>query len=103
MEPQIAAVAYEGDPQASLPTRSVLAIVDVKSGAVTIGGELASADGSLHSFPRWSQDGTALVIVLDRFDGDEYVGGEIAIIRRSDAGWSEPEPITDVVPPPRAD
>ena len=100
---QIAAVGYEGDPQTSLPTRSVLAVVDVESGAITMGGELLSADGSLHSFPRWSPDGRALVIVRDRFDGEEYVGGEIAIIRRSDAGWSELEPITDVVAAPRAD
>lgn len=99
----IAAVAYEGDPQATLPTRSVLVLVAVESGAVTVAGELASADGALHSFPRWSPDGDALVIARDRFEGENYLGAEIAITRRSGERWLEPEPITDVVPGPRAD
>jgi Tol biopolymer transport system component len=99
----IVAVAYEGDPQTSLPTRSSLAFVDVASGAVTVGHELASADGALHSFPRWSPDGEALVIARDRFEGDQYLGAEIAIMRRTDGQWSEPQPITDIVPGPRGD
>jgi Tol biopolymer transport system component len=99
----IAAVAYEGDPQTTLPTRSMLVLVDVERGAVEVAGELLSADGALHSFPRWSPDGAALVIVKDRFEGDEYLGGEIAITRRVGKGWSEPAPITDIVPGPRAD
>jgi Tol biopolymer transport system component len=99
----IATVAYEGDPRTDLPTRSVLALIDVASGAVTVVGELASADGALHSFPRWSPDGNALVISRDRFQGDDYLGGEIAVIRRTGEGWSEPQPITDIVPGPRVD
>jgi Tol biopolymer transport system component len=99
----IAAVAYEGNPNDVLPTRSLLALVDVASGAVTVAGELASADRALHSFPRWSPDGDALVIVKDRFEGDQYLGGEIAIVSRTGGDWSEPEAITDVVPGPRGD
>ena len=29
--------------------------------------------------------------------GDEYLGSRIAVIRRTDAGWSKPKPITKVV------
>lgn len=99
----IATVAYEGDPQTTLPARSLLAIVDVASDEVEIAGQVASADGSLFSFPRWSPDGQSLVVVLDRFEGDTYLGGEMAVMRRNEAGWSEPEAITDVVPSPRGD
>lgn len=100
---RIAAIAYEGHPQLTLPTSSTLVIVDVASGDVTLAGKLESAAGSLHSFPRWSPDGSALVLVLDQFDGDEYVGGRIAIVRETKGKWSAPEPITDVVGPPRVD
>ena len=95
---QIAAVGYEGDPTTVLPERSVLAIVTVASGEVTVVGELESSAGLLHSFPRWSPAGDALVISLDQFKGDEFVGWRIAVIRRTDAGWSKPTPITKVVP-----
>ena len=94
---QIATVGYEGDPQAELPKRSVLAIVTVASGEVTVLGELKSSAGLLHSFPRWSPAGDAFVISLDHFKGDEYLGSRIAVIRRTDAGWSKPKPITKVV------
>ena len=100
---QLATIAYEGDPQRSLPVRSLLAIVDVQSGDVEVAGELASADEGLHSFPRWSPDGSAVVISHDRFSGDGYLGGNIAIIRRAEAGWSAPDTITDVVASPRGD
>lgn len=99
---RIAAIAYAGDPQ-GLPVSSALVIVDVASGHVTLAGKLESADGSLHSFPRWSPDGSALVLVLDQFDGDDYVGGRIAIVRETEGTWSAPEPITGVVDPPRVD
>lgn len=93
---QIATVGYEGNPNAELPARSVLAIVGVDSGEITIVGELASADGFLHSFPRWSPDGSAFVINVDHFASDEFLGGTISIIRQTDTGWSEPDAITDV-------
>ena len=99
----IATIAYEGDPQRSLPVRSVLAIVAVETGAIEIAGELASADGSLHSFPRWSPDGNALVVIEDRFEGQDYLGGRIAVARRTEDGWSTQDPITDVVAAPRGD
>ena len=94
---QIATVGYEGDPQTELPERSVLAIVTVASGEVTVVGELESSAGLLHSFPRWSPAADAFVIALDHFEGDEYLGSRIAVIRRTDAGWSKPTPITKVV------
>jgi hypothetical protein len=100
---QIAAVGYEGDPQTELPARSVLAIVTVASGEITVVGELASSAGDLHSFPRWSPAGDAFVISLDQFKGDEFLGGRIAVIRRTAAGWSKPKPITKVVGGPRVD
>ncbi len=99
----IATIAYDGDPQRSLPARSLLAIVDVRSGDVDIAGELASADEGLHSFPRWSPDGSALMIIQNRFSGEDYLGGDIAIVRRAEAGWSAPDAITDVVESPRGD
>jgi Tol biopolymer transport system component len=100
---QIAAVGYEGDPQTELPARSVLVIVTVASGDITVIGELESSAGLLHSFPRWSPAGDAFVVVLDNFKGDEYVGGRMAVIRQTDAGWSKPKPITKVVGGPRGD
>jgi WD40-like Beta Propeller Repeat len=100
---QIATVGYQGDPQAGLPKRSVLAIITVASGEITVVGELESSVGFLHSFPRWSPAGDAFVISLDHFKADEYVGGRIAVIRRTAAGWSKPKPITKVVGGPRAD
>jgi hypothetical protein len=90
---QIATIGYEGDPQTELPARSVLAIITVASGEVTVVGELKSSAGLLHSFPRWSPAGDAFVISLDHFKGDEFVGGRIAVIRQTDAGWAKPKPI----------
>jgi hypothetical protein len=40
---------------------------------------------------------------MDHFKGDEFVGGRIAIIPRTDAGWSKPTPITNVVGAPGPD
>jgi hypothetical protein len=40
---------------------------------------------------------------LDHFKGDEFVGGRIAVIRRTAAGWSKPKSITKLVGGPRAD
>jgi hypothetical protein len=60
-------------------------------------GELQSSAGLLHSFPRWSPAGDAFVTSLDHFKADEYLGSRIAIIRRTDASWSKPKPITKVV------
>jgi Tol biopolymer transport system component len=100
---QIATVGYEGNPQAELPKRSVLAIVTVASGEIKVLGELESSAGLLHSFPRWSSAGDAFAISLDHFKGDEFVGGRIAVIRRTAAGWSKPKSITNFVGGPRAD
>ncbi len=98
---QIAAIAYEGNPAEVFPARSVLVIIDVANEDIEVVGELES--GLAHSFPRWSPDGNAFVIALDSFSDTEYLGGAIAIIRRTDSGWSEPDPITEVVPGPNAD
>jgi hypothetical protein len=81
----------------------VLAIVTVASGKITVLRELETSAGRLHSFPRWSPAGDAFVISLDHFKGDEFVGGRIAVIPRTDAGWSKPKSITKLVGGPNAD
>jgi Tol biopolymer transport system component len=93
---QIAMVGYEGNPNSELPTGTVLAIVEVDSGEMTIAGQFAQVDGFLHSFPRWSPDGSAFVINVDHILGEEFIGSTVAITRQTDTGWSEPEAITDV-------
>jgi Tol biopolymer transport system component len=93
---QIAMVGYDGDPNESAPARSVLAIVEVAAGEVTVAGELSRADGRLHSFPRWSGDGQAMVLNVDHFTGDSYDGSTVAVIRRNGDSWSAPEEITEV-------
>lgn len=91
----IAMVGYDGDPNQELPVRSILAIADVVTGELTVVDELASADGRLHSFPRWSPDGQAMVLNVDRFDGDEWAGATVDIVRRRGSGWSAPQSITE--------
>jgi Tol biopolymer transport system component len=91
---EIAMVGYDGDPNQVAPARSVLAIVEVASGELTIASELA--DGRLHSFPRWSPDGQAIVLNVDHFTGDAYDGAAVAVIRQRGGTWSAPEEITEV-------
>jgi Tol biopolymer transport system component len=93
---QIATVGYQGNPGTGLPSRSVLAIVTVDSGEVAIVGEMEQSEGTLHSFPRWSPDASAFVINVDHFNGEEFVGSTVAIVRQEGTGWSSPSPITDV-------
>jgi Tol biopolymer transport system component len=93
---EIAMVGYEGDPNQVAPARSVLAIVEVATGDVTVAGALSRAEGRLHSFPRWSPDGQAMVLNVDHFDGDSYEGGTVAVIRRNGEAWSAPDEITEV-------
>ncbi len=90
---QIAMVGYGGNPEGT-PARSVLGLVDVATRELTVAGELALADG-LHSFPRWSPAGDALVLNVDHFTGDNYDGGTVAVIRRNGDSWSAPQPITE--------
>jgi Tol biopolymer transport system component len=92
----IAMVGYQGNAAMVLPTRSVLAVVDLATRELSVVSEVASADGNLHANPRWSNDGTAIVFALDHFRGDRYLGAAIAIVRHADAEWSEPELITEV-------
>jgi Tol biopolymer transport system component len=91
---EIAMVGYEGDPNQTKPARSVLAIVEVATGELTRVGELAK--GRLHSFPRWSPDGQAIVLNVDHFTGDAYDGATVAVIRYREDAWSAPEEITEV-------
>ena len=93
----IAMVGYEGNASMGLPARSVLAVVDVATGEVSVVSEYRSAKGNLHSNPQWSNDGTAFVFSLDHFDTfGAYQGGAIAVIERTGDGWSEPELLTEV-------
>ena len=57
-------------------------------------GELA--DGRLHSFPRWSPDGQAIVLNVDHFTGASYDGAAVAVIRSRGDTWPDPEEITEV-------
>lgn len=100
---EVAMLGYDGDPQNSLPTRSLLVIVDVAGGELTVAGELVSAEGALHSFPRWSPDGGALVVNVDRFEGEDFVGSTVDIVRRNGDTWAAPESITEVGPFARVD
>jgi Tol biopolymer transport system component len=100
---EIAMVGYDGDPNQTLPARSVLAIADVLTGELTVIDELSSADGQLHSFPRWSPDGQAMVLNIDRFDGHELTGATVDVLRRKGSGWSTPESITELGPFSRVD
>jgi Tol biopolymer transport system component len=93
---EIAMVGYEGDPNQTAPTRSVLVVVDVATGGLTLAGELTLAEGRLHSFPRWSPDGQAMVLNVDYFTAEAYDGSTVAIIRRGADSWSAPEEITEV-------
>lgn len=92
----IVMVGYEGNAGLTLPARSVLAIVDIATRELSVVSEYESAsNGNLHSNPRWSNDGTAIVFVLDHFRGDRYIGGAIAVIRGTDTGWTEPDLLTE--------
>jgi Tol biopolymer transport system component len=93
---RMAMVGYDGDPNNDAPARSVLAIVDIATGELTVAGELALADGRLHSFPRWSPDGDALVMNIDHFTGEIYDGSTVAVSRSKGGGWTAPAAITDV-------
>jgi Tol biopolymer transport system component len=93
---EIAMIGYDGDPNPSPPARSVLAVVEVATGELRIAGELALADGLLHSFPRWSPDGQAMVLNVDHFTGAAYDGSSVAVVRRTGDNWSAPEEITEV-------
>ncbi|WP_142460397.1 TolB family protein [Geodermatophilus aquaeductus] len=93
---RIAMIGYDGDPNDEAPARSVLAVVDIPTGDLTVAGELALADGRLHSFPRWSPDGDALVMNIDHFTGEIYDGATVAVSRSGGGGWTPPAAITDV-------
>jgi Tol biopolymer transport system component len=100
---RIAMVGYDGDPNETAPARSVLAVVDVGTGELTVAGELALADGRLHSFPRWSPEGDALVMNVDHFTGEVWDGATVAVSRAGEGGWSPPADITEVGPFGRVD
>ena len=89
-------VGYEGNAALVLPARSVLAVVDVATRELSVVSEYESAEGNLHSNPRWSNDGAAVVLSLDHFRGDKYLGAAVAVIRRMGTRWTEPDLITEV-------
>src|SRR5262245_3221928 len=70
---EIAIVGYYGN--FTEPPHSLLAVVEVATGKLTRVGELA--DGRVHSFPRWSPDGRAIVLNVDRYSGDANGGYDI--------------------------
>ena len=91
---EIVMVGYDSDPNETAPGRSVLVVVEVATLEFTRVGELA--DGRLHSFPRWSPDGQAIVLNVDHFTGASYDGAAVAVIRSRGDTWPDPEEITEV-------
>jgi Tol biopolymer transport system component len=69
---RIAFTRYEGNPR-NVPHRSTICVLDLRSGEVTICAE--SRQPWLLDVPRWSPDGTMLVIGIDQFDTDRFVTG----------------------------
>ena len=90
----IAMIGYKGNASTGLPARSVIVIVEVATGDISVVADVAQTSGQLNSFPRWSPDGKALVGTFDRFDGEEFTGTAIAVFRKTDTGWSTPTVIT---------
>lgn len=93
---QIAMIGYKGNPNLGLPTRSVLAIVDVATDEVSVAFNFALDDPVPGlSFPRWSPDGDAMVLTVGRFDKNrEFTGEAIAVTTLKGDTWSTPDVIT---------
>jgi hypothetical protein len=88
--------AYALEPTVEVNTRSALVLIDVETGEAEEISVLEATHQVL-AYPRWSPDGEALVVSIGLFNGDDsaWLGEAIAVLRRTDAGWSEPEVITE--------
>ena len=93
---RIAMIGYDGNPNLELPTRAVLAIVNVATDNVSVPFDFAIDDPvPLLSFPRWAPDGNAIVLTVGRLDKNLNVTGEaIAVTTLAGGTWSTPVVIT---------
>jgi Tol biopolymer transport system component len=93
---RIAMIGYEGNPNLELPTRSVLAIVDVATDEVSVPFDFALDDPVPGlSFPRWSPDGNAMALTVGRFDENlDFTGEAVAVTTLEGDTWSTPVVIT---------
>lgn len=93
---QIAAASYSDEPTFAVSSRSAIVLIDVATGRST---EISVLEGShrILAYPRWAPSGDAFVVTVGQFDdaGTTWLGEALAVIRRNDGGWSEPEIITD--------
>ena len=93
---QIVAASYNWEPTVSVSRRSALILIDTASGRAD---EISVLEGThtVYAYPRWSPDGDALVVSIGKFDETDttWLGEAIAILRRTDTGWSKPKVITD--------
>ena len=84
------------EPTVSVSRRSALILIDTASGRAD---EISVLEGThtVYAYPRWSPDGDALVVSIGKFDETDttWLGEAIAILRRTDTGWSKPKVITD--------
>ena len=90
---RIAYGRYDGAPVAGgPPSSSAVEIVDVASGKRSVVTQTEQLE--LVDQPRWSPDGTSLVVQVERFTEDATeTGAAIAVIKL--AGDAKPKPITD--------
>lgn len=93
---QIVADSYDREPTYDVSTRSALVLIDASTAEASEISEL-EGEHQLYAHPRWSPDGDALVVSIGLYDETDssWIGEAIAVLNRTDAGWSEPEVITD--------
>ena len=92
---QIVAVGYALEPNVEVNSRSALILIDVATGKA----DEISVLNDVHQvfgYPRWAPSGDALVVSIGRFTDDDSLwnGEAIAILERTEAGWSQPKIIT---------
>ncbi len=93
---KIVAGSYNREPTYDVSTRSALILIDTSTGEAQEISVLQD-EHRLYAYPRWSPDGDALVVSIGLYDDtdSQWIGEAIAVLHRTDAGWSEPEVITD--------
>jgi Tol biopolymer transport system component len=92
---QIVVATYDREPTVEVSSRSALIVLDVAGGGAE---EIAVFEGAheVVAYPRWAPDGKALVISIGKFNDDEttWLGEAIAVMRRTEEGWSDATVIT---------
>lgn len=92
---QIVVATYDREPTVEVSSRSTLSLIDAATGSSE---EIAVFEGAhqVVAYPRWAPDGNALVMSIGLFNDKEttWMGEAIAVIRRTEGGWSDPTVIT---------